>query len=135
MGSLREHDSSAMCAAFSLQRLRPVPTICAVDASDGARENELFEIDAEMLAVYQLELLAHYERQLRALHHTMRHIEKLRSPKNRVGPALWNCERLATLTRLDEELVALHSQISFEDACCLEMLAALARMRERLAVR
>ena len=43
-----------------------------------------------MLAIYQLDLLADVERQVRAVQHTMRHIEKLRGVRQRVGPELSN---------------------------------------------
>ena len=39
------------------------------------RQMDLLEQDAELLAAYQLDLLAQLERQLRAVHLTMRHIE------------------------------------------------------------
>jgi hypothetical protein len=47
-----------------------------------------FEQDAETLVTYELDLLAELERQIRAVHRTMRHIEKLRAPTLRIGPEI-----------------------------------------------
>jgi hypothetical protein len=51
---------------------------------------EAFEAEAELLAVHQLDLLSQLEAQLRAVHKTMRIIEKLRSEKHWIGPRLGN---------------------------------------------
>jgi hypothetical protein len=64
-----------------------------MESSHRAHQIHLFERDADMLAVYQVDLLAQVERQVRAVHHTMRHIEKLRSARTRVGPELSNGQR------------------------------------------
>ena len=73
---------------------------------------EGFEREAEALAVYQLDLLAQLERQLRAVHHTMRHIEKLRSVKHRIGTELSDNERGDELVTLSREIAEL--EIHFE---------------------
>ena len=61
-----------------------------------------FEDDAEVLFVQHLDLLAQLEAQLRAVHHTMRRIERLRGGSRRVGPELANGERESILTRIGE---------------------------------
>jgi chromosome segregation ATPase len=103
-------------------------------SSDPNRQSEIraFEEEAEVLAAYQLDLLAQLERQLRAVHHTMRRIERLRSPDHRVGPELSNGQRLATLRDLSDEIADLESHIKIEHECCDEMLATIAQMRERI---
>jgi hypothetical protein len=97
--------------------------------SDRAHQTQLVERDAEMLAVLHLDLLAQVEQQLRAVHHTMRHIEKLRQAKNRVGPELSNGQRETTLTHLGEEVEALDAQLDTEHACCTEMRNIIAKMQ------
>jgi len=82
-----------------------------------------------MLTVLHLDLLAQVEQQLRAVHHTMRHIEKLRQAKNRVGPELSNGQRETTLTHLGEEVDALDGQLNAEHACCTEMRDIIAKMQ------
>jgi hypothetical protein len=97
-----------------------------------ARQIELLEQDAEMLAVYQLDLLAQLERQLRAVHLTMRHIEKLRSVKNRVGPELSNGRRESELTQLDVEVGALDAELAIQHGCCIDMHDTIAKMQARV---
>jgi hypothetical protein len=87
-----------------------------------------------MLAVYQIDLLAQLERQLRAVRETMRHIETLRTAKHRVGPELSNGQRQSALTRLDDEIAALDSQLSVEHVCCQDMHDTIVKMQERLTV-
>jgi hypothetical protein len=93
-----------------------------------------FEVDAEFLVLEQLDLLAQVEAQLRAVHHTMRRIEKLRNPKHRVGPALSDGVRGDTLAGLSAELEALDSHLATQHSCCHEMLNTVERMRNRLAL-
>jgi DNA-binding transcriptional regulator YbjK len=104
-----------------------------MDLSDRAQEIQVFEQDAETLAVCQLELLAQLERQLRAVHHTMQHIEKLRSVKNRVEPELSPVQGHTTLTSLDEDIEALDSHLHVEHACCSDMRDTIIKMQGRLA--
>jgi hypothetical protein len=92
-----------------------------------------FEQDAEKLVVYQLDLLAQLERQLRAVHHTMRHIEKLRSAKDRVGPELSNGARGAELVNLSDEVAQLDVHFKVEHECCTEMQITIAQMQNLLA--
>src|ERR1700716_3277052 len=86
-----------------------------------------------MLVVYQLDLLAQLEQQLRAVHHTMRHIEKLRSVKHRVGPELSNGQRDGTLTNLHDEIQAVDTELAVQHGCCLDMQETIAKMQARLA--
>lgn len=104
-----------------------------MDTSRNAPELDILEQDAEMLAVYQLDLLADVERQLRAAHQTMRHIEKLRGLKHRIGPELSNGQRENTLTSLDQEISALESHLEIEHSCCADMHATITKMRDRMA--
>ena len=49
--------------------------------TDPARLRTTVEQSAELLAVWQLDLLAQLENQLRAVHRTLQQIQKLRRPK------------------------------------------------------
>jgi hypothetical protein len=100
---------------------------------DRDRQVRQFEQDAEKLVVYQLDLLAQLERQLRAVHHTMRHIEKLRNAKNRVGPELSNGQRGDALVDLSEEVAQLDVHFTAEHECCTEMQISIAHMQNLLA--
>ena len=102
-------------------------------ATDRDRQIRRFEQDAEKLAVYQLDLLAQLERQLRAVHHTMRHIEKLRSAKNRVGPELSNGKRVDELVSLSDEVAQLDVHFKSEHECCTEMQITIAQMQNLLS--
>jgi hypothetical protein len=103
------------------------------EKSHRAAEIRTFEQEAEVLATYQLDLLAQLERQIRAVHHTMRHIERLRSVKYRVGPELSNGQREETLGHLAAEVADLDSHIASEHDCCVDMQATIAQMRERIS--
>jgi hypothetical protein len=103
-----------------------------MERSDRTHETQLIEQDAEMLAVLHLDLLAQVEQQLRAVHHTMRHIEKLRGAKHRIGPELSNGQRATTLTDLSDEIEALDAQLDAEHACCSEMRDIIAKMQARV---
>lgn len=93
-----------------------------------------FEMDAEFLVLDQLDLLAQVEAQLRAVHHTMRHIEKLRGGKHRVGPELPDGLRQDTLHGLTAELEALDAHLATQHECSRHMLTTVERMRQRLAL-
>jgi hypothetical protein len=93
-----------------------------------------FEADAEVLFAQHLDLLAQMEAELRAVHHTMRHIERLRGPRFRVGPELLNGEREIILTEVSRELQELDRQISVEHDCCGQMHTTIADMKERVAI-
>jgi hypothetical protein len=105
----------------------------AVSARSRHQEARRLEQDVEILAVYQLDLLAQMERQLRAVHHTKRHIEKLRAAKHRVGPELSDVQGHNTLTRLDDEVAELDAPLKLEHACCTEMHTVIAKMQDRVA--
>src|SRR5437867_6187205 len=96
--------------------------------TDRDRQIHKFEQDAEKLVVYQLDLLAQLERQLRAVHHTMRHIEKLRSTQHRVGPELSNGRRGGELESLSDEIAQLDVHFRAEHECCTEMQITIAHM-------
>src|SRR5947209_19868770 len=97
------------------------------------RQVRSFEPDAEKLVVYQLDLLAQLERQLRAVHHTMRHIERLRNARHRVGPELSNGERGDELVGLSDEVAQLEVHFKSEHECCTEMQITIAHMQNLLA--
>jgi hypothetical protein len=90
------------------------------------------EKEAEYLVVHQLDLLAQLERQLRAVHLTMRQIEKLRSPEYRVGNELSNGQKLDTLDYLTKELAAIDQELETQHESCQSMLATVEKMRQRL---
>lgn len=105
----------------------------AEDASARAQAIRDFEDQAEELVVYQLDLLAHLEQQLRAAHHLMRDIEKLRNvKKRRVGPELSNGERGDTLSHLDAELDALDTQVRTQRQLCSDMHQTINQMQRKL---
>ena len=91
-----------------------------------------FEEEAEILVAYQLDLLAQLEHHLRSVHHTMRHIEKLRSVRHRVGPELSNGERGDTLTRLDAEVEVLERELDAQRDMCRDMHGIIEKMQVRL---
>jgi DNA-directed RNA polymerase subunit N (RpoN/RPB10) len=102
--------------------------------SNDARELEIrdFEDDAEVLFVQHLDLLVQLEAQLRAAHHTMRRIERLRGGSRRVGPELANGEREAVLMGLAKEVDELDSHIGIEHDCCREMHTTIVEMQQRV---
>jgi chaperonin cofactor prefoldin len=93
---------------------------------------ESLEFDAEILVAHQLDLVAQIERQLRAVHQTMRQIEQLRSAKRRAGPALSNGEKATTLKHLSDELAAIDQELSTQHESCVEMQSTVDKMRGRL---
>jgi chaperonin cofactor prefoldin len=102
-------------------------------ADDGRRSliND-FEDDAEVLFLEHLDLLSQLEAQLRAVHHTMRSIERLRGGSRRVGPELVNGERETILMALAKEVDALDSHIGVEQHCCHEMQTTIVDMQARV---
>jgi chromosome condensin MukBEF ATPase and DNA-binding subunit MukB len=112
---------------------RIIPYITPMDASDRALETLAFERDTEMLAACQLDLLAQLERQLRAVHHAMQHIDKLRNFAHRAEPALTVEARHSMLTRVDEAIEALDSQLQVEHSCCSHMRDTIIKMQARVA--
>src|SRR5439155_2120595 len=101
--------------------------------SDRDRRIRRFEQDAEKLVVYQLDLLAQLERQLRSVHQTMRHIEKLRGVKGRVGPELSTGQRGDELVNLSAEVAQLDVHFKSEHECCADMQITIAQMQNLLA--
>jgi hypothetical protein len=90
------------------------------------------EAEAELLAVHQLDLLAQLEAQVRAVHHTMRSIEKLRGAKHRVGPELSNGERADTMQALASELAAIDRELGIQHQSCEYMQRCIREMQARL---
>jgi hypothetical protein len=125
--------------------LRPHTSMTVVDASHGAilrrmarRENpptavKAFEGEAELLAVHQLDLLSQLEAQLRAVHRTMRIIEKLRSDKHRVVRELEHDERVAALSALASELGAIDEELQVQHRSCGDMQELIRGMQTRLS--
>jgi hypothetical protein len=103
-----------------------------MDTPDRQEQLRVIEQDAELLTAQQLDLLAQVESQLRAVHHTMRHIEKLRNVRHRVGPELTNGERAMTLAELAEEVAALDTHLGIEHGCCTDMTVVIGAMQERV---
>ena len=103
-----------------------------MEHKDRAAEIRAFEEEAEALATYQLDLLAQLERQIRAVHNTMRDIEKLRGAKHRVGPELSNGQREETLAHLADAITDLDLHIASEHECCADMQTTIAQMRDRI---
>jgi uncharacterized protein with von Willebrand factor type A (vWA) domain len=89
---------------------------------------------AEWLAAEQLDLLAQVEAQVRAVHHTMRRIEKLRATGQRRGSAeITNGERGRILSDLADEIAELEEHVSTQSECCQAMQNTVAKMQQRLA--
>ena len=100
--------------------------------SDAANVRRIVEGEAEVLVAYQLDLLAQLERQLRAVHRTMRQIEKLRSAKaRREGAAVSSGEKHA-LEHLTHEVEAIEEELSTQHESCQLMLETVETMRGRL---
>ena len=91
-----------------------------------------FEDDAEVLFVQHLDLLAQLEEQLRAVHHTMRRIERLRGGSRRVGPELINGERESILHGLAKEIDELDRHVAIEHDCCRAMHVTIGEMQQRV---
>ncbi len=104
----------------------------ATPDAERTQEIKAFETDAEVLLVHQLDLLAQLEAQLRAVHHTMRCIERLRSAKYRVGSELSNGERRETLTTLADEVTAIDRELQTQHQSCEDMQGSIRKMQARL---
>jgi uncharacterized coiled-coil protein SlyX len=105
------------------------------DQSDQrARQLEALETDAEVLVAHQLDLVAQLEKQLRAVHHTMRRIEQLRAAKRRREGSvpLSNGARHNTLDHLSAELTSIDTELDTQHELCLEMQTTVEKMRARL---
>jgi hypothetical protein len=100
--------------------------------SDATTVRALVEREAEHLVAWQLDLLAQLEHQLRAVHHTMRQIEKLRTAKVRVGNELSNGQKIDTLDHLTDELGAIDHELQTQHESCQLMLGTVEKMRGRL---
>ena len=94
---------------------------------------QLFERAAERLVVYQLDLLAQIESQLRTAHHTMRRIERLRAAKYRPDlTPVTNGERELALGGLADELGDLNDHIASEMECTRQMQDTIDQMQRWL---
>jgi len=94
---------------------------------------QTLEAEAEVLTVCQLDLLAQIEAQLRAVHHLMRRIERLRATKaGQPGEPMSNGQRSETLRELSGELEAIEQQVDVQVDCCEEMRATIGKMIQRL---
>jgi phage-related tail protein len=102
-------------------------------ASDTAGVRSVVEGEAEVLVAYQLDLLAQLECQLRAVHRTMRQIEKLRSATaRREGATPSNGEKLDALEHLTREVEAIDRELATQHESCGLMLETVETMRGRL---
>ena len=88
---------------------------------------------AEVLVVSQLDLLVQVEAQVRAVHHTMRRIEKLRATKSRVGSELSTGQRRDTLDGLMLEIDSLDAHLLTQHECCRDMHALIEKMQALLS--
>jgi hypothetical protein len=101
---------------------------------DREKQYRALEEEAEVLVNYQVDLIGQLERQLRAIHHTMRQIEKLRGSALRVGRELSNGEKVDTLRHLSDELFSIDHELATQHESCMEMQTAIGEMRGRLRV-
>jgi hypothetical protein len=101
-------------------------------ASDAVTARAVVEREAEYLVAYQLDLLAQLEQQLRAVHQTMRQIEKLRTAKDRVGDELSNGQTIDALDHLAQELGLIDDELKTQHESCQLMLETVEKMRGRL---
>lgn len=102
-------------------------------ADDPTIDPDTLEFEAEILAAHQLDLIAQLECQLRAVHLTMRQIERLRGTKRRVGPELSDAGKNGVLRQLRDEVTAIDQQLGTQHESCVEMQATVEKMRARLA--
>jgi len=103
-----------------------------MDHHDSAAQYNVFEGEAELLVAHQLDLIAQLERQLRAIHRTMRQIEKLRGGEHRVGRQLSNGEKVDTLNNLSDELAAIDHELAAQHESCMDMQTTIGEMRAQL---
>jgi hypothetical protein len=96
---------------------------------------EKLDAEAEVLALFQLDLLAQVEAQVRAVHHLMRRLGQLRARRpGQTMVALSNGERSDLMVALADELTAIEAQLGVQQVCCDDMHETIARMQERLPV-
>jgi hypothetical protein len=105
-----------------------LPTLARSTTILSSRGIAAFESEAEVLAAHQLDLLSQLEAQLRAVHHTMRCIERLRGSKHRIGPELTNGERRGTLKTLASELAAIDTEPNVQHQSCEDMQQSIRAM-------
>jgi hypothetical protein len=87
-------------------------------ANDRATLLESFARDADLLVMYDLDLLAQIEAQRRAVQHTIDRIQPLRGH----GEVLLSDEQArGALAALAADLTALESQLLLEVTCCRKM--------------
>ena len=103
-----------------------------MDLDEGSAQYKAFEGEAELLVAHQLDLIAQLERQLRAIHRTMRQIERLRGGEHHVGPELSNGDRVHTLRRLSDELIVIDKELDAQHESCVDMQTTIGQMRARL---
>lgn len=85
-----------------------------------------------MLAVYQVDVIAQIQHQLRSARHTLRLIERLRADPHRVGPELNDRQRRDTLKALADEWTELDTQLTAQHDCCTDFQTTIAAMLDRL---
>jgi hypothetical protein len=83
-----------------------------------------FEADAEIIAVYRLDLIAQLEAQLRAVHRTLRSLERLRQAGTRGAR-----NALATLA---SEIRAIDRELQAQHESCISIQDAIHHMQVRL---
>ena len=103
-----------------------------MNLDDRAAQYRVFEREAELLVAYQLDLIAQLERQLRAIHRTMRQIEKLRGGEHHVGPPLSNGQKVETLSQLSDELGVIDQELATQHESCVDMQTTIDQMRAQL---
>ena len=103
-----------------------------MDLDDRAARYRVFEREAELLVAHQLDLIAQLERQLRAIHRTMRQIEKLRGGVHHVGPPLSNGQKVETLSHLSDELSVIDQELATQHESCVDMQTTIDQMRAQL---
>jgi seryl-tRNA synthetase len=101
-------------------------------AEDRTSHRRTLELDAEVLVAHQLDLIAQLEQQLRAVHRTMRQIERLRASRREAGLELSNGEKNSTLRHLTEELTAIDQELHTQHESCVEMQSTVDKMRARI---
>jgi hypothetical protein len=97
-----------------------------------ARQIALLEREAELLVALQLDLIAQLEFQLRAVHRTMHHIERLRGVRHRIGPELSNGARGDVLSHLAHDLTVIEEQAATQRQSCHDMQDSVTRMQSRV---
>ena len=100
-----------------------------------ARRNDAikaFEEDAETLVVYQTDIIAQIESQLRAARQAIRLVQKLRGVPYRVGPEPTDTQRHETLDSLSKDWEELDAQLTTQHECCLEIQKTITQMGARL---